>query len=99
MKNHIMINNFEIGFRKGSMWYQRSCSKYFKLHLQSLDDGFCGVAGMFLDFTKAFVLLDHDILLQKFQFYSFYGREFAFFIHPSREIPCRLTLGVLISRL
>ena len=33
-----------------------------------LDQGFKGVAGIFYDFSKAFDLVDHEILIQKFHY-------------------------------
>ena len=42
---------------------------------KSLDERQSGVAGIFYDFSKAFDLIDHDILLEKRKFYGFQGRD------------------------
>ena len=46
-----------------------------RLICKAIDEGFNGVAGMFFDFTKAFEMVDHDILLQKLSCYGIQGRE------------------------
>lgn len=44
-----------------------------------LDQGYSGVAGLFLDFSKAFDIVDHDILLKKLLYYGVCGKELLLF--------------------
>ena len=46
---------------------------------KALDEGFSGVARMFFDFTKAFDLVIHDILLQKLSCNGIQGHELLLF--------------------
>ena len=44
-----------------------------------LDEGYNAVGDVFYDLSRAFDLVDHDIMLEKFKFYFVRGAELNFF--------------------
>lgn len=73
-----LLANNQYGFRKGC-GTDEAVVNLVNYICECLDCGFSGVGGMFYDFTKAFDLVDHTILIEKLSFYGLSGRELAFF--------------------
>lgn len=73
-----MISDYQYGFRTGS-GTENAVINVINNICQGLDEGFKGVAGIFYDFSKAFDLVDHEILIQKLQYYGIRGRELEIF--------------------
>lgn len=76
MITHNLLNDFQFGFREGC-GTEEAVVNVINFICKGLDDGFSGVAGLFYDFTKAFDLIDHDILLEKLKLYGICGRELS----------------------
>lgn len=74
---HLLSDN-QYGFRKGC-GTDEAVVNVVNYICDNLDRGYCGVGGMFYDFTKAFDLVDHGILIEKLSFYGCSGRELAYF--------------------
>ncbi|XP_075147172.1 uncharacterized protein LOC142221345 [Haematobia irritans] len=69
---------FQYGFRKGC-GVNDAALNVVQFICNSLDTGFSGVAGLFFDFTKAFDLVDHNIMQSKLEYYGIRGSELNLF--------------------
>ena len=78
MEDNKLIYECQYGFRKGS-GTENAVTNDVNYIFNGLKLGFKGVAGIFYDFSKAFKLLDHEILIQELQFYGIRGRELNLF--------------------
>lgn len=76
MQSQNLLNEFQYGFRKGC-GTEEATVNVVNFICKSLDEGYKGVAGIFYDFTKAFDLIDHKILIQKLRYYGICGRELS----------------------
>lgn len=63
----------QFGFRKGSST-QEAVVNVINLICDRLDEGYGGVAGIFYDLSKAFDLVDHNVLIEKLSYYGIRGR-------------------------
>lgn len=72
------LYNYQFGFRKGCST-EDAVLNVVQFICSGLDGGSSGVAGIFFDFTKAFDLVDHKIMLQKLMKYGIEGRELLLF--------------------
>lgn len=68
----------QFGFRKGAGTEQAVLNLIDHI-CEGLDAGYRGVAGVFFDFSKAFDLVDHDILINKLRLYGFDGKTLDLF--------------------
>lgn len=73
MENNL-LNEFQYGFRKGC-GTEEAIVNVQNYICKGLDEGHSAVAGIFYDLTKAFDLIDHEILLQKLKYYGIHGNE------------------------
>lgn len=73
-----LLYDLQFGFRKGCSTVDAvvNVTQYI---CSGLDNGFNGVAAIFFDLTKAFDLVDHDILIQKLKYYGVGGKEMLLF--------------------
>lgn len=69
-----LLSKNQFGYVKGS-GTDEAVIDVINTICEGLDSGFNGVAGLFFDFSKAFDLVDHKILLEKLKFYGIFGNE------------------------
>lgn len=69
-----LLFDFQFGFRRGC-GTEDAVVNVVQYICKGLDEGSSGVAGVFFDFTKAFDLVDHEILLHKLDLYGVKGSE------------------------
>ena len=67
-----LLYKYQFGFQKGKSTYMAVLTPVDKIS-EALDNGEY-VIGVFLDFSKAFDAVDHDILLRKLEKYGIRGR-------------------------
>ena len=77
LNKHKIIFKYQFGFRKGYSTYMAMMILMDKL-IKSLENGEF-VIGIFLDFSKAFDTVDHDILLSKLAHYGIRGCALEWF--------------------
>ena len=63
-----LLYKYHFGFQKGKSTYMALMLLIDKI-TEALDNGDC-VVGIYLDFSKAFDTVNHDILLQKLSMYG-----------------------------
>ena len=68
VNNNDLLYRYQFGFQKGKSTYMALLLWVDKI-TEALDNGEC-VVGIFLDFSKAFDTVSHDILLQKLNLYG-----------------------------
>ena len=71
LKEHDILFKYQFGFRQGYSTYLALTVLVDKL-VKSLENGDY-VVGVFLDFSKAFDTVDHEIVLAKLQYYGIRG--------------------------
>lgn len=74
LENNNLLHEYQYGFRKGC-GTEEAVVNVINYICKGLDQGNNGVIGLFFDFTKAFDIVDQDILLKKLSFYGICGRE------------------------
>ena len=72
-----LLYKYQFGFQKGKSTYMAVLTLVDKIS-EALDNGDY-VIGVFLDFSKAFDTVDHDILLRKLEKYGIRGRALDWF--------------------
>lgn len=78
LESNNLLYDGQFGFRRGC-GTEDAVLNVVKCICEGLDKGSHGVAGLFFDFTKAFDLVDHDILLRKLSLYGIMGSELSLF--------------------
>ena len=68
VNNNDLLYRYQFGFQKGKSTYMALLLLVDKI-TEALDKGEC-VVGIFLDFSKVFDTVNHDILLQKLNLYG-----------------------------
>ena len=77
LERHNLLHNCQIGFRKKLSSYMALLNTYDKI-AADLDKGL-HTMGIFLDLSKAFDTINHDILLAKLHHYGVRGSAFEWF--------------------
>ena len=77
LNRHNILYENQIGFRQEHSTYMAHMLLMDKL-IKSLENGDF-VVGVFLDFSKAFDTVDHDILLRKLSHYGIRGISLSWF--------------------
>ena len=72
-----MLYEYQFGFQKGNSTYMALVILLDKIS-EALENGEC-VVGVFLDFSKAFDTVDHDILLMKMKSYGIRDTAYDWF--------------------
>jgi hypothetical protein len=75
-KNSILLKN-QYGFRKNHSTYMAIIDMYDKIS-RAIDDGEYAV-GVFIDLSKAFDTLNHEVLLSKLEYYGVRGTALVWF--------------------
>lgn len=78
LENNNLLYDCQFGFRKGS-GTEDAVINVVNFICRGLDEGYNAVGGVFYDLSKAFDLVDHDIMLEKLQFYGVRGVELNLF--------------------
>lgn len=73
-----LLNPSQYGFRRGC-GTEEATINVINYICKLLDEGYNGVAGIFFDLTKAFDMIDHDIMVQKLRNYGVRGNELSLF--------------------
>jgi hypothetical protein len=71
IKQYNILTDIQHGFRENKS--TQSASQSFIEYIEEAMDKRLYVAGIFLDLTKAYDVLNHDILLDKLNYYSIRG--------------------------
>lgn len=71
-----LLSGNQYGFRK-CCGTEEAAINVVNCICKCLDDGNVGAVGVFYDFTKAFDLIDHNILLEKLWLYGIRGKEYS----------------------
>lgn len=74
LEGELLLSDNQYGFRKGCGTGE-AVVNVVNYICKCLDDGYAGVGAIFYDFSKAFELVDHTVLIEKLAFYGLMGRE------------------------
>ena len=77
LDTHNILSNCQYGFRSGH--YTELALADVTNQLYNALDKKCDSIGLFLDLSKAFDTIDHDILLSKLQSYGIHGVALSWF--------------------
>ncbi|XP_075163372.1 uncharacterized protein LOC142236006 [Haematobia irritans] len=69
-----LLNDYQYGFRKGC-GTEEAIVNVHRCICKGLDEGYRAVVGVFYDLSKAFDLVDHNLLIRKMGFYGICGKE------------------------
>lgn len=74
--DNCLLYDYQFGFRKGCGTEEATVNIINSI-CDGLDQGNSGVAGIFYDLSKAFDLIDHEILIRKLRYYGICGTELS----------------------
>ena len=94
-ESNAIINNFQYGFRKHKST-TKAVNQLINNCFSALDKKM-SVLGIFLDFSKAFDTIDHEILLEKLRKYGIRNTESRWFENYLSERIQRVKLGNTLS--